>query len=196
MSLLRIASCLIVKNSCVREELIEIPFFLQTQLQQITVKEHLLGEFALTPLTFEPCTSPTDTFPFTYHFLSVSIPISESLNWSPICQVDNFQRLQRRSTSSIIRSEEGVPIFESHIGFIPWAISLGVEKLKRKFLPSSSVPSPSSTKRLKTQWKRKQCRMSLFRLLSKGINSGLLPTGRPALGVPSCNPFMGSNQRW
>ena len=53
MSLLRIASSLMVKNSCVREEFIDLPFFLQTQLQQITVKEHLFGEFALAPLTFE-----------------------------------------------------------------------------------------------------------------------------------------------
>ena len=54
--------------------------FSLTQLQQITVQEHIFGEFALAPLTFEPCTSPTDTSPFTYHFSSVSIPISESLN--------------------------------------------------------------------------------------------------------------------
>ena len=80
MSLVCIASFLIVKNSCVREELIDLPFFLQTQLQQITVQEHIFGVFALTPLTFGLCTSPTDTFPFTYHVSSVSIPISESLN--------------------------------------------------------------------------------------------------------------------
>ena len=71
-------------------------FFLQTQLQQITVQEHIFGEFALAPLTFGPFTSPTDTFPFTCHFSSVSIPISKSLNCSPIFQVVNFQRLQRQ----------------------------------------------------------------------------------------------------
>ena len=71
MSLVRIASFLIVKNSCVREELIDILFFLQTQLQHITVQEHIFGEFALVSLTFDPCTSPTDTFPFTYHFVCV-----------------------------------------------------------------------------------------------------------------------------
>ena len=43
MSLVRIASFLIVKNSFAREELIDLPYFLQTQLQQITVKEHLFG---------------------------------------------------------------------------------------------------------------------------------------------------------
>ena len=80
MSLVRSASFLIVKNSCVREELIDLPFFLQTQLQQITVQEHIFGEFVLAPLTFSPCNSPTETFPFTYHFSSVSIPIRKSLN--------------------------------------------------------------------------------------------------------------------
>ena len=62
----------------------------------------------------------------------------------------------RYNISNAFSAEEGVPIFDSHIRFIPWAISLGVEKLKLIFLSSSSVPSPSSTKRLKTQWKRKQ----------------------------------------
>ena len=42
MSLVRSASFLIVKNSCVREELIDLPFFLQTQLQQITEKRGIL----------------------------------------------------------------------------------------------------------------------------------------------------------
>ena len=68
MSLVRNASFLIVKKSCVREELIDLPFFLQTQLQHITVQEHLFGEFALATLTFGPFTSPTETSPFTYHF--------------------------------------------------------------------------------------------------------------------------------
>ena len=67
MSLVRHAYFLIVKKSCVREELIDLPFFIQTQLQQITVQEHIFGEFAITPLTFGPCTYPTDTLPFTYH---------------------------------------------------------------------------------------------------------------------------------
>ena len=83
MSLVRNASFLIVKNSCVREELIDLPFFLQTQLQQITVQEHLFGEFALAPLTFELCTSPTDTFTFTYH----------PFNLLSMYAVDNLQRL-------------------------------------------------------------------------------------------------------
>ena len=96
MSLLRIASFLIVKHSCVREELIDLPSFLQTQLQKITVKEHLFGKFALAPLTFGPCSSPTDTFPFTYHFPYVSISICQSINCIPICAVDNLKQLQRQ----------------------------------------------------------------------------------------------------
>ena len=75
ISLVRNASSLIVKNSGVREELSDLPFFLQTQLQQITVKEHIFGEFAIATLTFGSCTSPIDTFPFTYFFTSVPISI-------------------------------------------------------------------------------------------------------------------------
>ena len=64
MSLVHNVSFLIVKNSCVREEPINLPFFIQKKLQHITVQEHIFGEFALAPLTFGLCTSPTDTFPF------------------------------------------------------------------------------------------------------------------------------------
>ena len=53
MSLVCIASFLIVKNSCVREELIDLLFFLQTQLQQITVQELLFCAFSLAPLTIQ-----------------------------------------------------------------------------------------------------------------------------------------------
>ena len=60
------------------------------------MQEHLFSEFALTPLTFGLCTSPTDTFPFTYHFPSVPIPIRQPLNYSPICTVENFQCFQRQ----------------------------------------------------------------------------------------------------
>ena len=68
--------------------------FLQTQLQHITVQERLFGDFTLATLTFGPCTSPTDTFPFTYHFMSVFIPISNPLNCSPICAGENLQHFQ------------------------------------------------------------------------------------------------------
>ena len=63
--LVRIASFLIVKNSSVREELTDILYFHKTQLQQITVEEHIFGEFALATLTFGPCTSTSDNFHFT-----------------------------------------------------------------------------------------------------------------------------------
>ena len=51
--------------------------------QKITVLEHLVGEFALVHLNFGSCTSPTDTFPFTYH----------PFNGPGMCAVDNLQRL-------------------------------------------------------------------------------------------------------
>ena len=54
-----------------------------------------------------------------------------------------------RSTSCITLAEEGVPIFESHKRFSPWAISLGVEKLKHNLLSSSVISFPSMIERLK-----------------------------------------------
>ena len=70
-----IASFLIVKNSGVREELADLPSFHMKKLQQITVKEHIFGDFAIATLTFGSFTYLTDTFPFTYLFPSVSISI-------------------------------------------------------------------------------------------------------------------------
>ena len=90
------ASFLMVKKSCVREELSDVVFFLQTKLQNIDAQENMFGEFALAPLTFGPFTSTTDTPPFTYQFPSVSIPISHPLNCSPICALDHLQRFQRQ----------------------------------------------------------------------------------------------------
>ena len=62
-SLLRNVSFLIVKCSCVREELSDVVFLIQTKLQQITMQEHIFSVFALTYLTFGLCTSPTDISP-------------------------------------------------------------------------------------------------------------------------------------
>ena len=117
----------------------------------------------------------------------------DTLCWTPCRYSPEFMPLNNSLNRDILHSlhfhcvlsrflldGEGTDEEERNIRFIPRAISLGVEKLKRIFLSYSSVHSPSSTKRLKMQWKRKQLRMSLFRLLSKGINSGLLPTGRPS----------------
>ena len=72
-------SFLIVKHGCVREELADVVFFIQKKLQQITVQEHLFGEFTLATLTFAPCTSPTDTLPFTFHFTYVSTTTNKPL---------------------------------------------------------------------------------------------------------------------
>ena len=51
--------------------------------QQITVQEHIFGEFVIVHLTFGSWTSLTDTFPFTYH----------PFNGPSMCAVDNFQPL-------------------------------------------------------------------------------------------------------
>ena len=40
------------EKMCVREELSDILFFIQTQLQQIIVEENNFGDFALATLTF------------------------------------------------------------------------------------------------------------------------------------------------
>ena len=64
--------------------------FLQTQLQQITVQEHIFGDFALAHLTFGSCTSPTENFPFTYH----------PSNRCAMCAVDYFQQLRFGNSQS------------------------------------------------------------------------------------------------
>ena len=75
---------LIIQNSGSKEELTYLPSFHMTQRQQITVEEHLFDDFVLATLTFGPCTTTTDTFPFTYQIPSVPTSISEPLNCSPI----------------------------------------------------------------------------------------------------------------
>ena len=72
--LVRNGSSLIIKNSCVREELSNLPFFPQTQLQKITVEGHIFGEFALPHFTFGSCTSATDTLFFAYHLCGIIFP--------------------------------------------------------------------------------------------------------------------------
>ena len=95
---------LIVKHSCVREALSDVVFFLQTQLQQLTVQEHLFGEFSLVHLTFGSCTSPTDTFTFTYH----------PFNFRAMCAVDDFERL-RFGNSQSHNKFTGKPKIVSHL---------------------------------------------------------------------------------
>ena len=55
---------LIVKNGCVREELIDLPFFSSdaTSTDQFA-RTYFWWVRTLATLTFGPCTSPTDTFP-------------------------------------------------------------------------------------------------------------------------------------
>ena len=60
------------------------------------MQEHIFGEFVLAPLTFGTYTYPTDTFPSAYHYPSMSIPISQPLNCSPILAVDNLQHFQHQ----------------------------------------------------------------------------------------------------
>ena len=58
--------------------------------QQITVQEHIFGEFAIVHLTCGFCTSATDIFPFTYHpFIGPGM-----------CAVENFQKLRFGNSQS------------------------------------------------------------------------------------------------
>ena len=91
-------------------------------------EEHIFGYFALTTLTFRSCTSPNDTFHFTYLSPYATISIQDILNCSTIFQKTIYNNSNTLSTSSIILAEESVPpICESHILFSTRAIYLGVE---------------------------------------------------------------------
>ena len=173
------ARVLIVKNIGVREELTNLLSFHRTQLQQITVEEHLFGEFVLATLTFGPCTSKSDhltlfSLPTTFllcPFLSASISAA-----APFSRYTISNAFNSRLTSWMILAKGGVPSFESHKRFSPWAIYLGVDKLKHNLLSSSVISFPCMIERLKTQWKRKDCKLyilRLLRLLYNGKNSGI-----------------------
>ena len=74
--LVRNASSLIIINSCVREELSDIMFFLQPQLQQITVGEHFFVQFKRA------------------HLKNICAPPQLTISPSPTtCAVDYLQRL-------------------------------------------------------------------------------------------------------
>ena len=118
-------------------------------------------------------------FPLPNTFLLCPFLSASPSSAAPFSRYTISNAFNARSASWIILAKEGVPISESHIHFSPRVISLGVDKMKHKFLSSSVVFSPSTMEWLKTQWKRKDCKMSLLRLLSNGMNSGLLPTGQP-----------------
>ena len=136
-------SFLIIKQGCAREELIGVVFFLQKQLQQITVREPIFGEFVLAPLTFVPCTSPTNTFPSTPTFCLCQLLSERPSTASPFARKTISNTFNVISASLIILDEEGVPIFDSRICLSPLAVSFDVDKLKFIIISSLSVPSPS-----------------------------------------------------
>ena len=151
-----------------------------TQLQQITVEEHPFGEFALMTLTFGSCTSTTDTFPFTYHFPSVPISISQPLNCSPIFTIENLQRFQRQidildNTRRRRGSHFRIPYMLQSSVDIPWywVTEAHIPFLLSGFLSVYDVMAQKTCM-------RKECKMSRFRELYKRTNSGILPIGRPA----------------
>ena len=141
MVLVRNASFLIVKNSCVREELIDLTFFSRHNFNRSLCKNIFLVSShsrylplvrAHPQLTLPPSPTNFRLCPFLSTSPSTEAPLERLTSW-------------------IILAEEGVPIFDSHICFSPLTIYFGTEKLKCIFLSSSSVLSLSSTKWLKTQ---------------------------------------------
>ena len=135
--------------------------FLQKQLQLIIVQEYIFGGFAIATPTFGLCTSPADTFPFTYHFPSVYIHIIKFFKYRPICAADTFQRFQRHINILNNPRWRKCSNLDSHTRLSPMEIYFGVDKIKHIFFSSSLVPSLSSKKWLKTQWTWKMCRMSI-----------------------------------
>ena len=168
------------KNSCFREELSDVVFFFRINCNISLYKNIVLVGSHSRPLSLV-CVPPHMTLfpsPTTFRlfpFLSASPSTAALFERYTISNAFNA-----RSTSWIILAEESVTIFDSRIRFSPLVISFGVEKLKRIFLSSSSDSSPYSKKWLKTQWKRKLYKIYILRILSKGIHSGLLPTGWPS----------------
>ena len=119
--------------------------FLQIKLQQITVQEHIFGDFALAPINFSLCASPTDTFSFTYH---------------PICEVNDFQRLifgnsqsygkftgkpkivsHPTSSQESLKQQIKVYIYIAHHLRGQWHIHISPQTAKSPFLDSYSCPN-------------------------------------------------------
>ena len=116
--------------------------------------------------------------PATFHmfpFLSAS-----PSNLAPFCVVDNSQSFQRH----IYIFLNPCWIRCSHFRFPCTLLSYGnflwcretVAHIPALLLGSLPIYHKTSQDTMKT----KLCKMSLLRILSKGINLGLLPTGRPA----------------
>ena len=158
-----------------------------TQLQQITVKEHLFGELALATFTFGSCTYPTETFIFTYFFLSVPISICYPQNCCTISPVNYFQRFQRQiyifnNPDWRSCSHFRIPYTLQSSGNLPWCsvTEATIPFLLVGFLPIYDVTAQKICM-------LKECKMSRFNELSKGMNLGLLPTGTY---INSCFPWM------
>ena len=141
------------KKSGVKEELSNILSFHMTQLQQITVEEHIFGEFALANLTFGMCTSTTDTVPFTYEFLSLPSSNSHPLKCSPIYRVDNFQRFQRHidildNPCKRRGSHFRIPFTLQSSGDFPWCCvtEAHIPLLLSSFLPVYDVMAQNTMK--------------------------------------------------
>ena len=172
------ASFLIVKHGCVRYELSDGVFFFRHNFNKSLCKNIFLVSLHSrpSPLVCEPLQLTLFPSPTTF-FLCPLISSIYSTEY-PFSRKTIFNAFKDRSISLIILAEEGVPIFDSHIPFSPLVTYFGVEKRKPIIISSFLVPSPY-LKMVQDAMKQKECKMSLLRLLSKGMNSRLLPTGRP-----------------
>ena len=136
------------------------------------MREHIFGEFrrSRAPLPLGLCASPTDTFPLHLPFfiyvrsywrvsqLRPHFPGREFFQDAFNNQIDIFYNLHRR---------RGSYFRFPYIRFIPPAISFGCSKTESHIsLPLCRFLSLSSAKRLETQIKHEERRMSLFRLFS------------------------------
>ena len=155
-----ITSFRIINCFRVREEVSYVVFFLQTQLQHITVQGNIFGEFALALLTFGLCTSPTDTFTFTYYFRLCPFLSDIASTDAPFALYKISNTFNARSTSSIILSEEGVPIFDYHIRFSPLVITTFI--LARRYALVSSDRPQQLTSYAVTSHSSPDCHLSLL----------------------------------
>ena len=151
MSLVCNASFLIIIKSCVREELIYLPFFFRHNLNRSLCKNICLVISYSRPLPLVRAPPQLTLFLSPNTFCLCPFLYSSPSNAAPLTQYTIYNAFNARSKSWIIPAKEEVPIFDCLIRFSNLAIYFGAEKLKRIFISSSSVPSPYSTKQLKTQ---------------------------------------------
>ena len=123
MSLVRNASFLIIKNSCVREELIDLRFFFRHNFNRSLCKNIFLVSSHSRPLPLvraPPQLTPSPS-PTTFRLCPL-LPASPSTA-APFAQYTITNAFNARSTSSIILAEEGVLIFSPRIRFSNLAIT-------------------------------------------------------------------------